>query len=343
MKIGFTLAEKGYLPDPIIKIGIKKLLRERLKQIPTNKSCDLHDYTRNLLDILKTSPIAINTDSANMQHYEIPHQFFKLILGKHLKYSAAYFENGANSLDQAEEHMLELVMNRANIVDGMNILDLGCGWGSLSFWIAEKFPKCKIYSISNSSQQKHYIEKICMEKGIKNIHMIKDDINNFDIKVQFNRIISIEMFEHMRNYKTLLQRISGWLKPEGKLLVHIFCHKDTPYLFETNGPSNWMGSYFFTGGIMPSNNLLLYFQEHLAIEKHWVLNGKNYQKTSYKWLENLDKSKEEIEKIFKEIYGMNEANRWYHRWRIFFIACAELFGYQNGCEWWVSHYLFKKK
>lgn len=343
MSKGIALAEKGRLPDAVVKYGIRRLLLQRIRELPADQSYQLQKYTLDMVQELKHSSIALETKAANQQHYEVPAQFFKLSLGKHLKYSSAYFDNGAQTLDQAEEHMLALTAERAEIRDGMKVMDLGCGWGSFSLWAAAKFPGCTFRSVSNSHSQREYIESQATTRGLKNIEVITADINTFDIDETFDRIVSVEMFEHMRNYEKLMAKMSSWLKPDGKLFVHIFCHKTTPYYFEVDGEDNWMGAYFFTGGIMPSNHLLLYFQDHMAIEQHWVVNGTNYQKTSLAWLENTDNHKQHIIDLFEKTYGAGKGNLWYQRWRIFYLSCAELFGFREGKEWWVSHYLFKKR
>lgn len=343
MSWGIEWAEQGRLPDAVVKYGIRKLLLQRIQELPADRSTQLQQYTSGLVSELKASPIALETKAANQQHYEVPAQFFRLSLGKHLKYSSAYYDEGAKELDQAEEQMLALTAERAEIHDGMKIMDLGCGWGSFSLWAAARFPGCTFTSVSNSNSQRAYIESQATARGLKNIEVITADMNTFDVDETFDRIVSVEMFEHMRNYEKLMAKTSGWLKPGGKLFVHIFCHKTTPYYFETDGDDNWMGAYFFTGGIMPSNHLLLYFQDHMAIEQHWVVNGTNYQKTSLAWLENTDKHKNEIIDLFEKTYGTGKGKLWYQRWRIFYLSCAELFGFREGKEWWVSHYLFKKR
>lgn len=343
MVSGIELAEKGLIPDPILKFGIRKLLTQRLAELPSKYDENLQDYTSEIISQLRKSPVAIETSAANDQHYELPPEFFKLCLGKHLKYSSCYYEKGARNLDEAERDMLALTCERAEIRDGMDILDLGCGWGSLSLWIAEKYPNCTVTSVSNSAPQRMFIEGQAKQRGLDNIKVITADMNEFWIDQTFDRVTSIEMFEHMRNYETLMEKISKWLREDGKLFIHIFCHKLAPYYFETEGEDNWMGAYFFTGGIMPSHHLLLYFQKNLAIDKHWIVNGKNYEKTSLDWLANMDKNKKEILELFKRTYGDKDAAVWFQRWRIFYLSCAELFGFRNGEEWWVSHYLFEKR
>lgn len=301
---------------------------------------DLETYSHkflNLLEELKNSPIAIHTSEANQQHYEVPSNFFQLVLGKRLKYSCCYFAEGVSSLDEAEEAMLQLVCDRSQIEDGQEILDLGCGWGSLSLYLAEKYPHAKITGLSNSHNQKKFIEKEASIAGVENLEIVTGDISEFEINKQFDRIISIEMFEHLRNYEQLLQKISTWMKPDALLFVHIFTNQKYAYYFE----NNWIADYFFTGGIMPSDNLLLYFAKDLSIKKHWRLSGKHYQKTSEAWLEKLDENKTKVLEMFSNIYG-EENLKMFIMWRLFFIVTAESFGFKEGKEWLISHYLFTK-
>jgi len=340
MSLGITLAENGMLPDSLIKYGINQLLKQRIAEFPGQQEHRKH--FDKIVRELKQSHIAIETKAANEQHYELPPKFFALTLGKRFKYSSCYYENGAQNLDEAENKMLELYAERAGLKDGMSVLDLGCGWGSFTLWAAEHYPNLTIRSISNSSLQREHIEKVAKDRGFKNIKVTTADINEFEASEKFDRIISVEMFEHMRNYKELFKKVSSWLKDDGKLFVHIFCHKKSPYYFEVEGDDNWMGRYFFTGGIMPSEDLFSQFNEDLTIEHQWRVNGTNYEKTALGWLKNQDDRKAEVMEVLTEAYGPKEAKKWFNRWRIFFLSCAELFGYDNGNEWWVSHYLFSK-
>ncbi len=339
MPTPIELAERGIVPDTLIKFGIRRLLQQRLNEGPNKNTPTSQDHTLKFISELRSSPIALETKAANEQHYELPPEFFQIALGKHLKYSSGFYDNGATNLDEAEAHMLALTAERAEIKDGMKVLDLGCGWGSLSLWIAEHFPNCQVHSVSNSAPQRLFIEATAKARGLNNIKIMTADMNVFQAPDQYDRVVSVEMFEHMRNYEKLMANISTWLKKDGKLFVHIFCHKVTPYYFETEGDDNWMGAHFFTGGIMPSNHLLLYFQNNLKIDQHWVVNGTNYGKTSFAWLDNMDARKDEVLKIFKSTYG-DDAQKWVQRWRIFFMSCGELFNYNGGEEWYVSHYLF---
>ena len=343
MKTLSELAEKGFLPELFIRTGIRQLNRRRLNG---EKKRDIESQRfsiQRFIEDMKNAPIAISTDKANKQHYELPSSFFLKVLGKHMKYSGNFWKPGVSSLDQAEKDMLTLIAERAQLEDNMNILELGCGWGSLTLWMATNYPRSKVVGVSNSNSQRKFIQDLCVEREINNVEVITRDMNDFSIDRHFDRIVSVEMFEHMRNWKKLLERISNWLTPEGKLFVHIFTHKQFAYTFEPEGEDNWMGRFFFTGGMMPWDDLLLYFQKDLILESHWRLNGKHYEKTAKAWLKNLEANRKEILPILVEVYGPDNASRWFQRWRIFFMACEELWGYENGEEWLISHYRLKKR
>ena len=335
-------AEKGFLPDSLIRLGIRKLCKERINSF--DKNCEKHQKKQNKwIELLKNSPIAILPEKANEQHYEVPPSFFTQVLGKNLKYSSGFWGIDTTTLDESEDLMLDKTIRAAEIDDGMKILELGCGWGSLTFAMAKKYKNSEILAVSNSKDQRVFIEKKCENEKIGNIKIKTVDMNNFNPEEKFDRIISVEMFEHMRNYQLLLRKIEKWLNKNGKLFVHIFSHKTNSYPFEDETNNDWMAREFFSGGQMPAHDLLLNFQDDLIIDKTWRYSGKHYSKTSFFWLKNMDKNKSDIIKLFDNIYGNSLSNIWFQRWRIFFMSCEELFGYNNGNEWGVSHYLFKKR
>jgi len=336
------LAEKGIIPDYFIRQGIVRNCENRLNNENVSNTEKVSSKKQIWIEQMKESPIALVPEKANEQHYEVPPAFFEKVLGKHLKYSSGYWPDGVNSLDESEESMLELSFERAQLADGDSILELGCGWGSLTCYMASKLPNSKITAVSNSKDQKEHILNRCKNQGLDNIEVITADMNDFETENKYERVISIEMFEHMRNYKKLLSKISSWLNDDGKLFIHIFTHQSVVYPFENQGEADWMAREFFSGGMMPSHDLLLHFQDDLIIDDVWSMSGTHYEKTSLAWVNKMDANKDSIMKIFLKTYG-DDAKLWFQRWRIFFMSCEKLFGYNNGSEWGVSHYRFNKR
>jgi cyclopropane-fatty-acyl-phospholipid synthase len=335
------LAEKGWLPDWSIRLGIRLMCARRLRQERAGELEQTAARFQHRLTQLRQSPIAVSVDAANDQHYELPAELFEHVLGRRLKYSCAYYPRGDETLDQAEVAMLALYAQRAELADGQDILELGCGWGSLTLWMAERYRAARITAVSNSASQRAYIEAQCMLRGCTNVRVITDDVNRLSVEAQsYDRCLSVEMFEHMRNYERLLQRIASWLRPGGKLFAHLFVNRNHMYPFETQGEDNWLGRHFFTGGLMPAADTLLWFQRDLSIERVWHVQGTHYERTANDWLSNQDRHADKVMRTLVEVYGADLAGVWFQRWRIFWMACAELFGYDEGRQWFVAHYRF---
>ncbi len=333
---------KDIIPDALIRIGIRSRLKGTLAPFEKLTCEERQALVMQHVRELKKSPLAIATDEANEQHYELPTAFFQKCLGPHMKYSSGYWDPGVTDIETSEARMLALSCERAELEDGHRILELGCGWGSLTLWMGKHYPNSKITAVSNSRTQKEYIDAQAKERGLANIEV--KTVNMIDYQGEgesvFDRVVSVEMFEHMKNYELLLGRVSQWLKPEGKLFVHIFTHREYAYHYEAKDESDWMALYFFTGGQMPSDDLLLYFQNDLKIDDHWQVSGTHYQKTSEAWLSRMDAASDELKPLIAETYGESDAKQWWVWWRCFYMACAELWGYKGGDEWIVSHYRF---
>lgn len=333
--------ERGLIPDRLARAGMRKLVAQRLVDEGIGDGEMRSERFNRFIDELRNSPIAINTDDANEQHYEVPAEFFHGHLGSHLKYSCCLYPQGNEALDEAERLMLELYAERAGLKDGMRILDLGCGWGSLSLWLAQRYPNAQVVGLSNSYGQREFILGQAKARGICNLTIYTGSIVEFEMPAgepPFDRALSIEMFEHMKNYGALLAKLRPWLKSDGRLFVHIFVHKLLAYHFEDKGSEDWMTRYFFSGGTMPSEHLLYHFQDDFSVARHWWVSGQHYEKTANQWLEKLDKRRAELMPILQHCYG-DEAAIWFQRWRMFYMAVAELFGYNEGNEWGVGHYL----
>lgn len=333
------LAEGGWLPDPLLRFGIRRLLDVRLSDEYGVAERDLTTRIDLFRQSLALGPIAESTGAANAQHYEVPAAFYREVLGSHLKYSSGYWPDGVDDLSSAEAAMLDLTCRRAGIEDGMHVLDLGCGWGSLSLWIAERYPNARVVSLSNSHTQREAIEAMARARGITPPTVLTSDINVFGTDLRFDRIVSVEMFEHMRNWEALLARVALWLRPDGRALVHTFCHREVAYPFETKRDDDWMGRFFFTGGIMPSVDTISWFDRDMVVADQWRVSGTHYAKTARAWLENHDRRRDAILPILQDCYGATEADAWHGRWRLFFMACEELFRFGGGEEWFVVHSL----
>lgn len=342
VNLATELIEKGWVPDSLIRKAIQHLCTKRLSSLNAGSNDANESDLQSFVDSAKQSPIALMPEKANEQHYEVPAEFYDHVLGHRRKYSCCYWPQGVCTLDAAEDAALRVTCEHAQLTDGMHILELGCGWGSLSLWIVENYPCCQLTAVSNSHSQRAFIEQQAIEKGVSDrLTVITADMNDFTSSHKFDRVVSVEMFEHMRNYKTLLNHIANWLTDDGKLFVHVFCHRQFAYPFNDENADDWMARHFFSGGIMPSDDLLSRFADHMRVEKQWRWDGSHYQRTSEAWLANLDQQSAQLMPILAATYGERQANRWRMRWRLFFLAVAELFGYQNGEEWYVSHYLLE--
>jgi len=341
-RLAIDWTEQGYVPDRVIRAGIRRLLKQRLDEIDAGDVEAAARRIEHFVAEMDASPVALVPELANEQHYEVPADFYALALGRRRKYSSCYWPDGVTSLDGAEEAALAMTCERAGLRDGLDVLELGCGWGSLTLWMAEHYPASHVTAVSNSHSQRAYILAQAAERGLRNVEVITEDMNRFASARKFDRVLSVEMFEHMRNYRALFERIHSWLEPGGRFFLHIFVHRAVPYAFVDSGPSDWMSRHFFSGGIMPSDELPLRFQEHLRLVQRWRWNGQHYEKTANAWLAAMDQRRAAVWPILEQTYGANAARQWWMRWRIFFMACAEMFGYRRGQEWWVAHYLFER-
>lgn len=342
-RLAINWVEQGYVPDGVIRQGIRRLCRQRLLETGGRDCEHAARVTQDFAAAMAQAPIALLPDLANAQHYEVPAEFFQQVLGPHAKYSCCHWEQGVEDLAGAEEAALAQTCERAQLEVAEDILELGCGWGSLSLWMARRYPHAQITAVSNSCSQRMYIEARAAQLEVRNLRVVTADMNQFDCAHRFDRVISVEMFEHMRNWPQLFKRINGWLKPGGKFFMHVFCQRDVPYLFEDRGEDDWMSRHFFSGGMMPSDGLPARFQDHLRLERQWRWNGRHYEKTANAWLANMDARRENVLPILAATYGADQAQLWWMRWRLFFMACAETFGYDAGETWWVSHYLFQRR
>jgi len=343
MQTIYKILETDYVPETLIRVGIQKMLSDKLTELHVAAPAVRQQKEDAFCQDLKTRPVAIKTDAANEQHYEVPTEFFRLVLGPHMKYSCALWEDGDDSLKVAEERMLKLTCERARIKNGDSILELGCGWGSLSLWMAENYPQSKITAVSNSATQKQYIDNEAQKRSLSNLTVVTANMIDFHFDGKVDRVVSVEMFEHLKNYAEMFKRIDTWLKPGGLFFMHIFTHRFYPYHYENLDGNDWLTEHFFEGGMMPSNNLPMHFQDDLMCEEKWEVSGVHYQKTAEYWLTNMKNNREEIEPILASTYGQSKVRKWWVYWKLFFLACAELWGYKDGSEWMVCHYLFRKR
>lgn len=344
VQLRLALVDRGLVPEPLLRRGIRQIVRGRLSQATAEFGTE-GDTTRyasamlRFVESMRAAPIALVPDRANAQHYEVPARFFELVLGKHRKYSCAYYPTPATDLDAAEQAMLKLTCERARLADGQQVLELGCGWGSLTLAMASWYPNSQILAVSNSHSQREAITGEAQRRGLTNVVVETADMNGFSTDRRFDRVVSVEMFEHMRNWERLLSRVHGWLRPDGLLFQHFFAHRRCAYPYLDQGPSDWMTRHFFSGGMMPSHTLLEHLDIPFEVVERWSVAGTHYQRTAEDWLTRHRRHRREILDLFRSCYGPTLAGRWYQRWRVFFLACAELFGFAEGREWFVSHNL----
>jgi len=335
--------ERGALPDVVVRAGIRRLLHSRLAAIGAADAEESARQAESFVAAMRRAPIALLPDKANEQHYEVPAAFFGHVLGKHRKYSSAFWPDGVHTLDAAEEAALRGTVLRADLRDGQRVLELGCGWGSLTLWIATHFPACRITAVSNSNTQRRHIEREAGQMGLRNVQVVTADISEFEPEGRFDRIVSVEMFEHLRNWQKMFARVAKWLDADGRFFLHVFVHRATPYPFEDRDADDWMARHFFSGGMMPSDDLALRCQDDLSLLSRWRWDGTHYARTCEAWLSNMDSRREAVWPLLEETYGAGNAALWWTRWRLFFLSCAELFAYDRGQQWWVSHYLFRAR
>ena len=335
--------EQGRVPDFVVRRGIRSLVRTRLRELQVDNAAEAAARNERFVALMDAAEVAPVPALANQQHYEVPSEFFGAVLGPHRKYSCCLFEPGCVSLEAAEAAALSLTCERAGLDDGQQILELGCGWGSLSLWMAAHYPRSSVTAVSNSHSQRAYIEAQATARGLGNLQVITCDMNDFAPDRSFDRIVSVEMFEHMRNWRALLARVAHWLRADGTFFMHVFCHRSVPYAYEDKGPGDWMSRHFFSGGMMPSDELPARFQQQLRLERHWSWDGRHYQRTANAWLANMDSRRALVWPIIEQAYGVAEAQRWWSRWRVFFMSCAEMWGYEAGRQWGVGHYLYSRR
>lgn len=341
--LALEFTERGIVPDRLVRAGIRRLLQARLDEIAAQDPAVAAEQAEAFVAAMRAAPIALLPEKANEQHYELSSDFFGQVLGRRRKYSSGWWPQGVTDLDAAEEAALAATAERAQLADGQRILELGCGWGSLTLWMAEHYPRARITAVSNSRSQRAHIEAEAQRRGLANVQVITGNVAELNPGVRFDRVVSVEMFEHLRNWPEMFRRVAGWLEPGGRFFMHVFVHRGTPYAFEARDDSDWMARHFFSGGMMPSDDLALRFQDDLRLLSRWRWDGTHYARTAEAWLDNMDARREALWPIVAQTYGAERAGLWWMRWRLFFLSCAELFGHDQGREWWVAHYLFEPR
>jgi cyclopropane-fatty-acyl-phospholipid synthase len=344
-QLALAFTERGVLPDRLVRRGIRRLLQQRLAEIDAGDADAAAARSEAFVAAMREAPVALLPEKANEQHYELPAAFFAQVLGQHRKYSSAWWPPGVARLDDAEAAALEASCSRAGLADGQRVLELGCGWGSLSLWMAAHYPASRITALSNSHSQREHIEAEARRRGLANLQVVTADVAGFRPPdgERFDRVVSVEMFEHLRNWPEMFRRVAGWLRPGGRFFMHVFVHRSTPYAFEDRDDSDWMARHFFAGGMMPSDDLALRLQDDLRLVSRWRWDGTHYARTAQAWLANMDARRAQVWPLLAATYGPERAGLWWMRWRLFFLSCAELFGYEGGQAWWVAHYLFEPR
>ncbi len=333
VSVATNVIERVNFPDAVTSAGISFLVDRTRRKLARTGGMSEVDFAR----LMAQHPIAVRPDAANTQHYEEAAEFFGLVLGPRRKYSSCLYRTATDSLADAENQALAETAIHADLADGQDILELGCGWGSLSLWMAARYPAARITAVSNSTGQRAYIEEQAALLGLNNLRVITADMNDFTCDGAFDRVVSVEMFEHMTNWASLLRRVHGWLRPDGRLFLHVFSHRSAPYLFDIADKEDWIAQHFFTGGIMPSHGLIKHVAEVFDVEADWRWSGDHYARTARDWLSNFDRNQDAAMDVLRGVYGP-EAALWKRRWRLFFLATAGLFGHAGGSEWGVSHY-----
>jgi cyclopropane-fatty-acyl-phospholipid synthase len=335
--------EQGLVPDQVVRLGIRRLLKERLVEIGDGDGEAATRLAEAFVATLAAAPLALLTEKANAQHYEVPASFFTRVLGPRRKYSCCEWNDATQTLADAEAAALATTCERAGLADGQRILELGCGWGALTLWMAERYPSSTVTALSNSHSQRSFIEAEAARRGLGDVRVVTEDFNRFAGDGRFDRIVSVEMFEHLRNWPEAFRRVAGWLVPGGRFFMHVFTQRSTPYAFVERDESDWMSRHFFSGGMMPSDGLAVRFQDDLRLLQRWRWSGRHYARTAEAWLANLDANRTMLWPVLESVYGRQHVATWWMRWRLFFMSCAELFGYEGGECWRVSHYLFERR